>query len=176
MSWFFWTPPKQKFSNITLFPWETKKPCLNSPQTKISNINVFLEKQKNTLIWLLQPVFFGGCTTSWGPRPPATPPPDEPGEEISTAVELPRPPHLQSTELQLEGLRFDKTWSLSSWAMKKRVPGCLGYIGDEKLPNYKGIIINHCKDPYEPTSIMESIKVVFFVAQLGNEQRAQTVV
>ena len=31
-----------------------------------------------------------------GPRPPADPaPPDEPGEEISTAVELPRPPHLQ---------------------------------------------------------------------------------
>ena len=32
-------------------------------------------------------------------------------------------------------------------AMKKS-PGCLVYIGDEKLPSYIGIIINHCKDPY----------------------------
>ena len=64
------------------------------------------------MIILLQPVFFGDVTTFWGPRPPADPaPPDEPGEEISTAVELPRPPHLQSTELQLKG------WSLSSWVM-----------------------------------------------------------
>ena len=27
-------------------------------------------------------------------------------------------------------------------------PACFGYIGDEKLPSYIGIIINHCKDPY----------------------------
>ena len=27
-------------------------------------------------------------------------------------------------------------------------PGWLGYIGDEILPSYTGIIINHCKDPY----------------------------
>ena len=27
-------------------------------------------------------------------------------------------------------------------------PGCLGYIGDEILPSYIGIIINHYKDPY----------------------------
>ena len=26
--------------------------------------------------------------------------------------------------------------------------GWLGYIGDEILPSYIGIIINHCKDPY----------------------------
>ena len=26
--------------------------------------------------------------------------------------------------------------------------GCLRYIGDEKLPSYVGIIINHEKDPY----------------------------
>ena len=26
-------------------------------------------------------------------------------------------------------------------------PGCLGYIGDEKLPSYIGIIISHYKDP-----------------------------
>ena len=27
-------------------------------------------------------------------------------------------------------------------------PGCLGYIGDEILPSYIGIVINHYKDPY----------------------------
>ena len=27
-------------------------------------------------------------------------------------------------------------------------PGWLGYIGDDKLPSYIGIIINHYKDPY----------------------------
>ena len=27
--------------------------------------------------------------------------------------------------------------------MKKRAPGCLGFIGDEQLPSYLGIIINH---------------------------------
>ncbi len=27
-------------------------------------------------------------------------------------------------------------------------PGCLGYIGDEILPSYIGIIKNHYKDPY----------------------------
>ena len=26
---------------------------------------------------------------------------------------------------------------------EKRAPGCLGYIGDEILPSYIGIIINH---------------------------------
>ena len=31
---------------------------------------------------------------------------------------------------------------------EKRAPGCLGYIGDEKLPNYIGIMINQYKDPY----------------------------
>ena len=32
-------------------------------------------------------------------------------------------------------------------------PGCLGYIGDDKLPSYMGITINHYMDPYEPTRI-----------------------
>ena len=44
-------------------------------------------------------------------------------------------------------------------------PGWLGYIGDEILPNYIyiyiGIILSHYKDPYKPTSIMESNKVFF---------------
>ena len=31
---------------------------------------------------------------------------------------------------------------------EKRAPACLGYIGDEILPSYMGIIINHYKDPY----------------------------
>ena len=35
----------------------------------------------------------------------------------------------------------------SIWATKKS-PGWLGCIGDEKLPRYIGIIINHYKDPY----------------------------
>ena len=36
--------------------------------------------------------------------------------------------------------------------MKKRAPGCLGYIGDETVPCYVGIIISHYKDPYQTTS------------------------
>ena len=31
---------------------------------------------------------------------------------------------------------------------EKRAPGCLVYIGDEQLPSYIGIVINHDKDPY----------------------------
>ena len=31
---------------------------------------------------------------------------------------------------------------------EKRGPSCLGYIGDEKLPRYTRIKINHYKDPY----------------------------
>ncbi len=36
--------------------------------------------------------------------------------------------------------------------------------GDEILPSYVGTTINHYKDPYQSTSIMESIRVFFFVA------------
>ena len=45
---------------------------------------------------------------------------------------------------------FDNEYSFgafATWAMKKK-PGRLGYIGDEILPSYIGIIINHYKDPY----------------------------
>ena len=35
------------------------------------------------------------------------------------------------------------------------------------LPSYIGIIINHFKDPYKPTSIMESNKF-FSVAQMAS--------
>ena len=31
---------------------------------------------------------------------------------------------------------------------EKRAPGCLGYIGDDILPSYIGIIISHYKDSY----------------------------
>ena len=31
---------------------------------------------------------------------------------------------------------------------EKRAPGWLGFIGDENLPSYIGILINHYKDPY----------------------------
>ena len=43
--------------------------------------------------------------------------------------------------------------------------GWLGCIGGVILSSYIGIIINHCKNPYSPTSIMESRRV-FFVAQV----------
>ena len=55
--------------------------------------------------------------------------------------------------------------SLAYMSNEQRVPGCLDYIGDEHLPSYMGIIMNHDKDPYKPTSIMES-KGVFFVAHM----------
>ena len=35
---------------------------------------------------------------------------------------------------------------LNIWAMKKT--GCFEFIGDDILPSYIEIMINHCKDPY----------------------------
>ena len=53
------------------------------------------------------------------------------------------------------------------WAVKKK-NGSLGYIGDEKLPSYVGIILKtRCKDLHQTTNIMESTKV-FFVALLSD--------
>ena len=49
------------------------------------------------------------------------------------------------------------------WVMKKRL--LFRYIGDEQIPSHIGILIDHSKDPYETTSIMES-KTVFFVAHI----------
>ena len=40
-------------------------------------------------------------------------------------------------------------------------PGCLGYIGDYTIPSYVGIIMNHYKNPYETTSIMESKRFLY---------------
>ena len=45
-------------------------------------------------------------------------------------------------------------------------PGCLGYIGDEILPSYMWIIINHYHDPYLTTRIQWKVRVYFFVAHL----------
>ena len=42
------------------------------------------------------------------------------------------------------------TWALNEKAevSNEKKPGYLLYIGDEILPSYVGIIINHYKDPY----------------------------
>ena len=53
---------------------------------------------------------------------------------------------------------------------EKRAPGCLGCIGDELLPSYMGVLISQYKDPYQPTSIMESSKG-FFRGSHGLMQR-----
>ena len=44
---------------------------------------------------------------------------------------------------------------------EKRAPGCLGYIRDEILPSYIGIIMNLCKDPYETTRIQWKVRPGF---------------
>ena len=41
-------------------------------------------------------------------------------------------------------------------------------MGDEILPTYEWIIINHYKDPHETTSIMESKLVTFHFGWLMN--------
>ena len=56
----------------------------------------------------------------------------------------------------------------------KRNPGYLLNIGDEIIPNYMEIIINHYKDPYQSTSTMESMCFFFCVALLFcNQLREQ---
>ena len=56
---------------------------------------------------------------------------------------------------------------MSTCAMKKRAPGCLGFIGDDKLPSYVGIVINHYNDPFSKTSTMESL-FFLFVAHMSH--------
>ena len=59
--------------------------------------------------------------------------------------------------------RCPSTILVSSEPWKK--PGCLGYIGDEQLPNYIRIIVNHYKyykDPYLPTRIQWKVGGGFF--------------
>ena len=50
-----------------------------------------------------------------------------------------------------------------------KTPLVLGFRGDEILPSYVGIILNHDKDPYQPTSIMESRRGLF-VAHVTKKQ------
>ena len=35
---------------------------------------------------------------------------------------------------------------LAKMSNEKRAPGCFGFLGDEILPSYIGIMINHYKD------------------------------
>ena len=39
-------------------------------------------------------------------------------------------------------------WTTQGHMSNEKNPGCLGYLGDDILPSYIGIIINHYKDPY----------------------------
>ena len=45
-------------------------------------------------------------------------------------------------------MEWDGWWIYCEKPQKWAMNGCLAYIGDEILPNYIGIIINHYKDPY----------------------------
>ena len=46
-------------------------------------------------------------------------------------------------------------FSYETHLSNERQPCWLGYLGDDKLPSFKGITINHYKDPYSTTNIME---------------------
>ena len=48
---------------------------------------------------------------------------------------------------------------------RKKIPWLVGVVWGIILPSYMGIAISQYKDPYKPTSIMESRRV-FFVAQM----------
>ena len=60
-------------------------------------------------------------------------------------------------------------FGIEQWKKDTRF-GCLGYRGDEILPSYVGIIVNHYKDPVikQPGFHSSSIRPLFFffVAQL----------
>ena len=43
----------------------------------------------------------------------------------------------------------------------EKEPGCLGYVEDEILPSFVGIMINHYTDPYETTSISWKVEPFF---------------
>ncbi len=54
--------------------------------------------------------------------------------------------HQELRRIMLE-LRFHGWVVVVSHLNEKRAPGWLRYIGDEILPSYMGIIINHYKEP-----------------------------
>ena len=63
-------------------------------------------------------------------------------------------------EIREIGRPFEPTNQLQM-SNEKRAPGWLGYmlifqgVGDEILPSYVVIIVNHYQDPYSTTSILE---------------------
>ena len=66
--------------------------------------------------------------------------------------------------LRRDAWRFE-TSKRSIRSIKKGPPGCLGCVGGSYPVIIIGIETRHCKDPYEPTSIME-YKRFFFVARM----------
>jgi len=48
------------------------------------------------------------------------------------------------------------------------------YIGDEILPIYIGIVINHYKNPYEPARIQWKVGGVLLVAHMGVSENSGT--
>ena len=69
-----------------------------------------------------------------------------------------------SGRLSFSRVPMTNGWA-ANWAMKKTL--VCWVIKGIILPSYIGNIISHYKDPYKPTSIMESNKAFFFfVAQL----------
>ena len=50
----------------------------------------------------------------------------------------------------------------------------LGFLGDEILPSYVGIIANHYKDPYSTTSIFVAKKLLDLV--LGSQPSSRTMI
>ena len=45
----------------------------------------------------------------------------------------------------LEAAQVVGRWWMGGQVSNEKNLGCLGYIGDEKLPSYMGIILNHIK-------------------------------
>ena len=53
----------------------------------------------------------------------------------------------------------------------KKHPGCLGYVGDDILPSYIGIIINHYNHPHYQTRIQWKAMEFFFYGSGGGNFR-----
>ena len=60
--------------------------------------------------------------------------------------------NLQQRSYRSDGPMAKRFWIFFQWSTEKRVvtntPGHLLYVGDELLPSYIEITINHDKDPY----------------------------
>ena len=77
-----------------------------------------------------------------------------------------------SVDLTLGNSTTSVTWAL--WKLRcqvsneNRAPGCFGYIGDEILPSYLGIVANPYKDLCSTTSVSWNVIdfLSFFVAQV----------